>query len=207
MRQVELTIDKLKNMNNMKYKLIYLACLSLLFVSCKETQELRYPNEFSGLNIWLGANAQKADSLTYNYAFKSLNEFDTIKFSVRLTGLPSAVDREFTLKAIGGDTLRIKKDVHYQFPKYVLKANTYEGIFPIYIKRSSEFKAKEGKKFEVYEQVFTVKDGNKRNKETNHVKEEYVFIPYANMEVNCDDCYEKVTEKPHEALLEFLNAR
>ncbi|MNK03633.1 hypothetical protein D3C87_214830 [compost metagenome] len=129
----------------MKHKLLYLACIVLLWSSCKKSEELIYPKEFSALNIWLGANAEKADSLTYNYAFKSLNDLDTISFSVRLSGLPSAVDREFQLKAVGGDTLRIKKDVHYQFPKYILKANAYTAVYPIYIKRSAEFKTKEGK--------------------------------------------------------------
>lgn len=117
----------------------------LLWSSCKKTKELIYPQDFNALNIWLGANNQKADSLTYNYAFKSLNELDTINFSVRLTGSPSTVDREFELKAIGGDTLRIKKDVHYVLPKYILKANTYTAVYPVYFKRTSEFKLKEGK--------------------------------------------------------------
>lgn len=129
----------------MKYKLVYLICVGLLWSSCKKSEELVYPQNFNALNIWLGANNQKADSLTYNYAFKSLNDLDTITFSVRLTGLPSTVDRVFQLKAIGGDTLRIKKDVHYQFPKYILKANTYTAVYPIYIKRTAEFKAKEGR--------------------------------------------------------------
>jgi len=128
-----------------KYKLVYLACIVLLWSSCKKTEELVYPENFSALNVWLGANSEKPDSLTYNYAFKSLNELDTISFSVRLTGLPSPVDREFELKAIGGDTLRIKKDVHYVFAKYILKANTYTAVYPIYFKRTSEFKLKEGK--------------------------------------------------------------
>ncbi|WP_432711617.1 DUF4843 domain-containing protein [Pedobacter sp.] len=129
----------------MKRKLLYIACIVLLWCSCKKSEELVFPQEFNALNIWLGTDPQKPDSLTYNYAFKSLNDMDTISFSVRLTGLPSAVDREFQLKAIGGDTLRIKKDVHYVFPKYVLKANTYAAVFPIYFKRTSEFKNKEGK--------------------------------------------------------------
>lgn len=129
----------------MKHKLVYIACIALLWSACKKSEELVYPQDFNALNIWLGANAQKPDSLTYNYAFKSLNDLDTISFSVRLIGLPSAVDREFQLKAIGGDTLRIKKDVHYVFPKYILKANTYTAVYPIYFKRTAEFKSREGK--------------------------------------------------------------
>ena len=129
----------------MKHKFVYLAYILLLLSSCKKSEELTYPQDFTALNIWLGANPEKADSLTYNYAFKSLNDLDTISFSVRLTGLPSPIDREFQLKAIGGDTLRIKKDVHYVLPKYILKANTYTAVYPIYFKRTSEFKVKEGK--------------------------------------------------------------
>lgn len=125
---------------NMKLKFAYFACLVLLLSSCKKSEDLLYPKDFSALNIWLGANPEKADSLVYNYAFKSLNDVDTINFSVRLSGLPVANDREFQLKAIGGDTLRIKKDVHYTFPKYVLKANAYTGVFSIYVKRSADFK-------------------------------------------------------------------
>ncbi len=129
----------------MKYKLIYVACFLFLLSSCEKSNQLKYDTAVSNLNIWLGANAQKQDSLVYNYAFKSLNELDTIKFSVRLSGLPVNHDREFRLKAIGGDTLRVKAGSHYEFPKYVLKANTYQGVFPIYIKRSDEFKQKEAR--------------------------------------------------------------
>ncbi|WP_443937766.1 DUF4843 domain-containing protein [Pedobacter sp. MW01-1-1] len=124
----------------MKYPAIYLFCILILFASCKKSEELRFDRDFSALNIWLGTNPQKADSLVYNYAFKSLNDYDTVKFTVRLTGKPSATDREFQLKAIGGDTLRIKKDVNYVFPKYILPANAYTAVFPILIKRSTDFK-------------------------------------------------------------------
>ena len=129
----------------MKLKLLYLACIALVLSSCNKSEDLIFAKEFTALNIWLGANPQKADSLTYNYAFKSLNEVDTITFSVRLTGLPATSDREFQLKAIGGDTLRIRKDVHYTFPTYVLKAGEYTAVFPIYIKRSNEFKTTPGR--------------------------------------------------------------
>ncbi|RZM29840.1 MAG: DUF4843 domain-containing protein [Pedobacter sp.] len=129
----------------MKLKLIYIACLAILLGSCEKSKELRYDTGFSALNIWLGVNLQKQDSLVYNYAFKTLNERDTINFSVRLTGTPSPVDREFKLKAIGGDTTRVKEGLHYEFPKYILKANAYEGIFPIYIKRSADFRSQQGR--------------------------------------------------------------
>lgn len=129
----------------MKNKILILAFAVLLLSSCGKSEDLLYPQEFSALNIWLGSNPQKADSLVYNYAFKSLNDVDTINFSVRLSGIPATTDREFQIKAIGGDTLRIKKDIHYTFPKYILKANTYTAVFPIYIKRSAEFKAKPAK--------------------------------------------------------------
>ncbi|TCC97081.1 DUF4843 domain-containing protein [Pedobacter hiemivivus] len=129
----------------MKSKLMYIACFAFLLSSCEKSKELRYDADFSALNIWLGANLQKQDSLVYNYAFKSLNDFDTIKFSVRLTGLPVDQDREFQLEAIGGETERVKPGVHYEFPKYVLKANTYEGVFPIYIKRSTDFRQRQAR--------------------------------------------------------------
>lgn len=129
----------------MKHKLVYLTCLALIFSSCKKSEELRFDSTFSALNIWLGANMYKTDSVVYNYAFKSLNEIDTINFSVRLAGLPASGDREFELKVIGGDTLRIKKDVHYTLPKYILKAGAYTGIFPLYIKKSADFKTLPGK--------------------------------------------------------------
>lgn len=129
----------------MKFNIIYIACAMFLLSSCKKSEEIRYESDFNALNIWLGANAQKQDSLVYNYAFKSLNERDTISFSVRLSGLPSNQDREFQLKAVGGDLDRVKAGVHYEFPKYVLKANTYEGVFPIYIRKSADFKQKQAK--------------------------------------------------------------
>ena len=142
MHQEELITDK---KTNMKHKLIYLALIALVLSSCEKSEELRFDNELSALNIWLGANPQKADSLTYNFAFKPVKDVDTINFSVRLSGIPSTSDREFQLKVIGGDTLRIKKDIHYVLPKYILKAGTYTGVFPLYIKRSSDFKTLPGK--------------------------------------------------------------
>lgn len=129
----------------MKLQIIYIGCLIFLLSSCKKSEELRYNTEFSGLNIWLGANAQKPDSLVYNYAFKSLNERDTVNFSVRLTGKPSDQDREFKIHAVGGDLDRVKAGVHYEFPTYILKANTYQGVFPIYIKKSADFKQNQAK--------------------------------------------------------------
>lgn len=129
----------------MKFNLIYIVCFIFLLSSCEKSKELRYDADLSALNIWLGSNPQKQDSLVYNYAFRSLNERDTIKFSVRLTGLPSDQDREFKLKAVGGDIARVKAGVHYEFPKYILKANAYEGIFPIIIKRSADFKQQEAR--------------------------------------------------------------
>lgn len=129
----------------MKLNIIYTVGFLVLISSCEKSKELNYDNELSALNIWLGANLQPQDSLVYNYAFKSLNDNDTIKFSVRLTGIPSTQDREFKLKAVSGDLDRIKEGVHYEFPKYVLKANTYEGVFPILIKRSGDFKNQEAR--------------------------------------------------------------
>ncbi len=129
----------------MKQKLVYLVLVALVLSSCKKAEELRFDAEFSALNIWLGANLQKTDSVIYNYAYKSINETDTISFTVRLAGLPSSVDREFELKPIGGDTTRILKDVHYVLPKYVLKAGAYTGVYPLYIKKSTAFKANPGK--------------------------------------------------------------
>jgi hypothetical protein len=129
----------------MKYKLVYLSLIVLILSSCKKAEDLHFDPTFSGLNIWLGANPQKADSIVYNYAYKSINETDTVNFTVRLIGLPASTDREFQLKAIGGDTLRIKKDVHYTLPKYTLKAGAYTGVFPLYIKKSSDFINKPGK--------------------------------------------------------------
>jgi len=129
----------------MKLNIIYAAGILLLMSSCEKAKELRYDSELSTLNIWLGANTEVQDSLVYNYAFKSLNESDTIKFRVRLTGLPSNEDREFQLKAVSGDLERVKEGVHYVFPKYILKANTYEGIYPILIKRSADFTTEEAR--------------------------------------------------------------
>ncbi|MEJ2879796.1 DUF4843 domain-containing protein [Pedobacter sp. GR22-6] len=129
----------------MKFNIIYAVGLLLLISSCKKEEELRYDNEHSAMNVWLGTDLQLRDSLVYNYAYKSLNNFDTIKFSARLTGLLSDQDREFQLKAISGDLDRVKEGQHYVFPKYILKANTYGGIFTILIKRSGDFKSKEAK--------------------------------------------------------------
>lgn len=124
-------------MNN---KVLHLIYVLLLLSSCSKNEELRFDNNFSGLNIWLGANVQKADSVEFNFAFRPVKVMDTIQFSVRLTGIPANADREFELQAIGGDTLKVKKDIHYFFPKYVLKAGTYTGVFPILIKRTADYK-------------------------------------------------------------------
>lgn len=118
---------------------------SLLFIGCEEEPKSIYPEDFSGLNLWLGINAAKPDSLEYNYAFKSLNSVDSIMFSVRLTGFSNAQDRTFRLKPIGGDTTAILEGVHYKLKDYVLKANTYQDVFPVYIYRSSDFKNKSAK--------------------------------------------------------------
>lgn len=130
----------------MKFKINYLTVFFFLFaVSCSKNEELRYPQGKSALNIWLGANTEKPDSLVYNYAFKSLNEVDTIWFSVRLAGLPASEDRKFSLEPTGGDTSLIRKDVHYIMPEYVLKAGSYQGVYPILMKRSADFKNRDAR--------------------------------------------------------------
>ncbi|WEK17525.1 MAG: DUF4843 domain-containing protein [Candidatus Pedobacter colombiensis] len=127
----------------MKTNMIYLLLISVtsLFFSCKKATELRY-SDTDAINVWLGVNDSRPDSLEYNYAFKSLNEVDSILFKAKLTGKLADHDRTFFLKAIAGDTTRLRPGTHYTFGKYVIKANTYQAIFPIYIKRSADFKTR-----------------------------------------------------------------
>ncbi|MFC3196116.1 DUF4843 domain-containing protein [Parapedobacter deserti] len=119
-------------------------CAVVLF-SCEKEIDARYEPSFSALNIWLGSNVQKPDSMVYNFAFRPVQEADTISFSVRLMGLPANHDREFKLIAISGDTARIKQGVHYEFPTYILPAHAYEGVYSIFIKRTDTFSGQPGR--------------------------------------------------------------
>lgn len=129
----------------MNKKIIYFVCLLLIVSSCKKTEELRFDTGLTALNIWLGTDIRNPDSIVYNYAYKSLAQQDTINFTARLVGVPVNEEREFSLKAVSGDTNRIKEGKHYDFPVFKLKANGTAGTFPIYIKRSSDFKTSPAK--------------------------------------------------------------
>ncbi len=148
--------------------------LLVIIAGCAKNNDLLYPAEQSALNIWLGVDSQKPDSLVYNYAFKSLNDIDTVWFSVRLSGVPQTADREFNLHAVGGDTLRVKKGLHYDLPKYLLKAGAYEGKFPILVRRSSDFKDKPARLIlELQEDKMFIKGVKERADLIIHFKEEF----------------------------------
>lgn len=67
------------------------------------------------------------------------------------------------------------------------------------------FQASKGQKFELHEQTSEIKNGRKVRTRSEYVNNEFVLIPYANLDVNCSTCtHEKLTEKPRAAIIGFL---
>lgn len=109
--------------------------------ACKKSPEMMYNSATDAINIWLGTSlAQKPDSIEYNFAFKPVVDKDSIVFTGMLLGQQADHDRTFILKAVGGDTNKVKLGVHYEFGNYIIKSNTHTAQFPIYIKRTGDFK-------------------------------------------------------------------
>lgn len=113
--------------------------IGLLCNACKKNDHQVYDAGQPYVNIWLGTNTTREDSVVYNFSLKPERPVDSIMFTARLMGLPAAVDRSFTLKAIGGDTTKIKEGVHYRFGTYMIKANNLTALCPVYILRTSDF--------------------------------------------------------------------
>ena len=112
----------------------------LLMTGCRKNNHQLYPADESFINIWLGTSVVKEDSTVYNFGLKPVRQTDSVMFTARLMGQISDKDRSFTLRATGGDTGRIREGVHYSFGKYIIKANTWQAIFPVYILRTPDFK-------------------------------------------------------------------
>ncbi|GGH63250.1 hypothetical protein HNQ91_002568 [Filimonas zeae] len=123
-------------------KVLFIICC-LAFFSCTKNDELHYPAQKHGLNIWLGTNMTPADSLTYNFAYV-LTGKDSVVFHYRIAGYPLDHDTQFELEAVSGDT----NLVHYSLGKYTIKAGQYEGTGAIYIEKPAgynEFTGSTGK--------------------------------------------------------------
>lgn len=67
------------------------------------------------------------------------------------------------------------------------------------------FQATKGQTFEIFEQISDIKNGKKVRKRSEYLKQEFILIPYANLDVNCSTCtHEKLTEKPRKVIIGFL---
>lgn len=125
-------------------KVLFLICCLALF-SCAKNDELYYPKQKHGLNIWLGSTNSPLDSLTYNFAYVLAGR-DSVVFNYRIAGYPLDEDTEFELEAVSGDTSL----VHYSLGRYTIKAGQHEGKGAIYIEKPagySEFAGSNGKIF------------------------------------------------------------
>ncbi|RXK81451.1 DUF4843 domain-containing protein [Filimonas effusa] len=112
---------------------------AVAMLSCKKTAYPVYDASTPFVNVWLGTSAYVEDSVVYNFSLKPDRAVDSVMFTARLMGLISDKDRSFTLKAVGGDTNKIRLGVHYKFGQYKIAANSYTAVLPIYILKSSDF--------------------------------------------------------------------
>ncbi|MCM5529214.1 DUF4843 domain-containing protein [Parasegetibacter sp. NRK P23] len=119
-------------MNALRFLLLIGSCA--LF-SCSQKNDFFFPEKKNGLNIWLGSATIREDSVTYNFAY-TLAGRDSVMFNYRMSGHPLQQDTEFELEAVSGDTALVP----YSFGKYVLKAGTFQGRFPIYIDKPDGYK-------------------------------------------------------------------
>lgn len=70
------------------------------------------------------------------------------------------------------------------------------------------FQSKKGLQFEVFEQSYYIKNGKKQKKDSEYVKKEFVLIPYAKMDANCNTCTHQVlTEKPRTVIYNYLEEK
>jgi hypothetical protein len=125
-------------MKSFKYIVAALSFATLLS-SCKKNSYDVYDASTTYVNIWLGTSNFAEDSVVYNFSLKPARPVDSILFTASLMGLPANKDRTFTLKAVGGDTFKIREGVHYRLGNYVMKANTFTNVYPVYILRTGDF--------------------------------------------------------------------
>ncbi|UYQ94176.1 DUF4843 domain-containing protein [Chitinophaga horti] len=122
-------------------RILLLLLMTITFFSCQKSSEITYKSETDAVNIWLGTSlSAKPDSMEYNFAFRPAVPTDSVVFTAMVLGNTTAQDRRFVLKAIGGDTNRVKQGVHYEFGDYTIRGNGYTDTFAIYIKRTNDFK-------------------------------------------------------------------
>lgn len=123
-------------------KILYIllpAYILLINTACKKNAYPVYDANQPYMNVWMGASVQPEDSTVYNYSFKPDRPVDSVLFTARLMGLHTGKPVTFSLKAVDGDTLKIKEGVHYRFGNYSLENNTYSAVLPIYILRTKDF--------------------------------------------------------------------
>lgn len=130
----------------MKKQIIWLGLImAWMLCACEEDNKLMYDEGSRVLNLWFGSESTegRVDSTEYNYAYRPLGtDWDSVRFYVKLAGVPLEEDCAFDLEVIGGDISSVIADKHYVLPSYVLKAGTLGGYYPIYLKNTSDFKDK-----------------------------------------------------------------
>ena len=130
----------------MKKQIIWLGfIMAWMLCACEEDNKLMYDEGSRALNLWFGSDAVegRVDSTEYNYAYRPLEtDLDSVKFYVKLAGVPLEEDCTFDLEVIGGDVSSVIADKHYVLPSYILRAGTTGGYYPIYLKNTSDFKDK-----------------------------------------------------------------
>lgn len=109
--------------------------------SCKEDIIPVFDSTEHAVNVWFGDRRNPSDSLVYNYAFRPERPVDSIMFNASAMGVQEGKPYVFTLKAVGGDTARIKEGVHYRFGNYAV--GNRQATFPIYILRTKDFADKQ----------------------------------------------------------------
>lgn len=128
----------------MKRQTIWLGLImAWMLCACEEGDKLIYDEGTRALNFWFGSESTegRTDSTEYNYAYRPLEtDLDSVKFYVKLAGVPLDEDCVFELEVTGGDISKVIADEHYVLPPYVLKAGTTGGYYPIYLKNTTDFR-------------------------------------------------------------------
>ncbi len=132
-------------MKKMKYKIWILSLLLTGLTSCSTNEIPVFDTNYSALNIWFGNNETALDSTSYNYSY-ALGE-DSLMFNARVTGLPSAEDRFFTIEAYSGSLNEAEGS--FRTKEYCIKAGETYATFPIYfdtskLKDNSSFSGTDG---------------------------------------------------------------
>lgn len=130
----------------MKKQIIWLGLImAWMLCACEEDDKLIYDGDARALNLWFGSELMvgRVDSTEYNYAYRPLDtDLDSVRFYVKLAGIPLDEDCVFEMEVTGGDMSTVIADKHYILPPYVLKAGTTGGYFPIYLKNTTDFRDK-----------------------------------------------------------------